>query len=119
MDRRNLGKEAEAHAKQWLVQQGLAFVQQNYHSRYGEIDLIFTDADVLIFIEVRRRSNRDFGGAAASVTPQKQQKILTSAEHFLVRHPAFQHYNCRFDVIAYEASPESGPPLWYKDAFRA
>lgn len=119
MDRQTRGKEAETHAKGWLTQQGLTFVQQNYHSRYGEIDLIFTHKDVLIFIEVRRRSNQRFGGAAASVTRHKQQKILTCAEHFLVKHPAFQHYNCRFDVIAYEASPESGPPLWYKDAFRA
>lgn len=111
------GKEAEIHTKQWLQQQGLRAITENYSCRFGEIDLIMLDGETLVFIEVRLRSHKGFGGAAGSVDYRKQRKIIATAEWFLSKHLQHNQRNCRFDVIAFETNSANQPPLWYKDAF--
>jgi putative endonuclease len=118
MDRQTRGKDAEAKAWHWLIQQGLKPVTRNYLCKLGEIDLILVDRDTLVFVEVRYRTHKHFGGAANSVTTIKQKKIIRTAQHFLMTNNHFQQYNCRFDVIAYETPSEENKPIWYKDAFR-
>ncbi|WP_370238782.1 YraN family protein [Neptunomonas phycophila] len=118
MDKRTIGKDVEDRAWHWLIKKGLRPVKRNYFCKMGEIDLILLESNVLVFTEVRYRKNKQFGGAALSVTPNKQNKLIKAAQHFLMTHPSFQNYNCRFDVLAYESSPEDSQPIWYKDAFR-
>lgn len=112
------GKAAEQHAKNWLIKQGLTLIDSNYHCRFGEIDLIMLDSKHLVFIEVRLRKNPNFGSAASSVTIHKQQKIITTANHFLKSNKVYGEHCCRFDVIAYESNSALTAPVWYKDAFR-
>lgn len=72
------------------------------------------DKASLVFVEVRYRKNRQFGGAAASVTPRKQQRILVAAQHYLLslnETPA-----CRFDVVAID---EGHDIQWIQHAFDA
>jgi putative endonuclease len=90
------GAEAELVAASYLQQQGMQVIARNYQTRYGEIDLIMQDGKTLVFVEVRLRSNPGFGGAAMSITPAKQQKIIRSAEQYLQAHGSA---NCRFDVV--------------------
>jgi putative endonuclease len=111
------GNEAETLAWHWLIKQGLRPVKRNYRCRLGEIDLILLENDTIVFIEVRRRKNKQYGGAAQSVTYSKQQKIIKAAQHFLMCHPEYQSLAARFDVIAYESAPEETSPIWYKGAF--
>lgn len=115
MDRHTLGKDAERNAEIWLETQGLQLIQRNMRCRLGEIDLIMTDGESLIFIEVRHRNSRTFGGAAASVDWRKQRKILRAARFFLAANPTWSKHPCRFDVIAYEGNDI---PLWYRNAFQ-
>lgn len=71
------------------------------------------DGDVLVFVEVRLRAVRSHGGAAASVTPAKQRKLILAAQHYLQRYrmpPA-----CRFDVIAIDGDETD----WIRDAIAA
>lgn len=117
MDRNKTGKDAEKQAEKFLSQKSLKLIERNYHCRFGEIDLIMLDKDTLAFIEVRFRSTNNYGGAAASVTPFKQKKIIKAAQHFLNKNPKYSHKNCRFDVIAYEYDAAPSEPLWYKGAF--
>lgn len=112
------GKEAESQALKWLLSKKLTLIVANYSCRQGEIDLIMQDRDVLVFIEVRLRSNKHFGGAANSVDYKKQQKIAIAAQHFLMCHTKYSQYSCRFDVIAFESISADIQPIWYKDAFR-
>ncbi|EPJ45589.1 MAG: hypothetical protein OFPII_26040 [Osedax symbiont Rs1] len=114
----NKGKQAENAALEWLIRQQLILLENNYSCRFGEIDLIMLDHETLVFIEVRQRSNSKFGGAADSVTPKKQQKIITTAKHFLMRHAKYNQHFCRFDVLAFESNTAQCQPVWYKDAFR-
>lgn len=118
MDKRSIGMDAEEQAWHWLIKQGLKPVKRNYSCKLGEIDLILFDQTTLVFTEVRLRKNLRFGGAANSVDSRKQQKIIRTAQHFLMTHPSYQQVNCRFDVIAFEISSEEMRPVWYKDAFR-
>ncbi len=118
MDRNKIGKDAEKIAERFLTKQRLKLIERNFNSRFGEIDLIMQEGDTIAFIEVRYRNSKQFGGAAASVTPLKQAKIIKTAQLFLSQHPRLANKNCRFDVIAFEYDAAPSNPLWYKDAFR-
>lgn len=112
---KDVGAAFEARALTFLQQQRLRFVARNVACRGGEIDLVMRERDgVLVFVEVRARAQRHYGGAAASIGWQKRQRLVRAAQHFLATRmrvvPA-----CRFDVIAFEA----GRLVWLRDAFRA
>ena len=100
LNKNNAGLEAEKLAATFLMNHGLKLVAQNYHCRYGEIDLIMTDASTLVFVEVKLRTSNRFGGAAASITAQKQQKLILTAQHYLQTQIKNQsQIACRFDAI--------------------
>lgn len=113
-----VGEVFEARARQFLQRQRLRFVACNVSCRGGEIDLVMRDRDgALVFVEVRARAQRRYGGAAASIGWQKKRRIVRAAQYYLATRggnlqepPA-----CRFDVIAFEA----GRLVWLRDAFRA
>lgn len=107
------GGEAEHGAARFLEHQGLKIVARNYHTRFGEIDLVAMEGEVLVFVEVRMRSSARFGGAAASITRAKQARIASAAARFLQRFPRAPR--CRFDVVVVQ----DGPPQWIKAAFEA
>lgn len=96
---RQVGQHAEQLAEQYLIQRGLRLVERNYRCRGGEIDLIMTESDTLVFVEVRYRKHQTFGGAAASVDQRKQQRLLLAANHYLQRSKAMDRL-CRFDIVA-------------------
>jgi putative endonuclease len=107
------GQAGEDAALAYLQQQGLALVMRNFRCKSGEIDLIMQDQGSLVFVEVRKRASGDFGGAAASITPAKQRRLLRTAQYYLLRYrtqPA-----CRFDVIAIDGERMT----WLKNAIEA
>ncbi|MEG3753285.1 YraN family protein [Psychromonas arctica] len=108
------GVQAEQQALVFLQKQGLLLICQNFYCRFGEIDLIMSDQGTLVFIEVRYRKNQDFGGATASITPQKQRKLIKTAKHYLSQLDDEPY--CRFDVIA--ISESTIEPQWIQDAFQ-
>lgn len=106
------GEEAESRALAYLQRQGLALVIRNYRCKGGEIDLVMRETDgTLVFVEVRARSGRAFGGAAASITPVKRQRIVLAANHFLATLQDMPR--CRLDVVAIEP----GRLEWLRNAF--
>ena len=107
------GKLAETLAADYLQSRGLRLIERNYSCRLGEIDLILADGPALVFAEVRLRRNLDYGGAAASITAAKRQRILRAARHYLSGRP---ERPCRFDVILLDAL-DPGRIEWIKDAF--
>ncbi len=110
---RERGRHAEEAAAIFLQQQGLTLVERNYHCRFGEIDLVARDGDTLVFVEVRMRTSNAFGGAAASITTAKRDKLLRAARHYLsgcARAPA-----CRFDALLISGTDNA--PEWLKNVF--
>ncbi len=117
LNKNNAGLEAEKLAATFLANHGLKLVTQNYHCRFGEIDLIMTDAKTLVFIEVKLRSSSQFGGAAASITPQKQQKMILTAQYYLQQHVKNQNQiACRFDAILMNKA-DLNSIEWIRNAF--
>lgn len=112
-----VGAIAETLALQWLEQQGLVLIARNWHCRYGELDLVMQDSEVLAFIEVRYRKRAQFGGAEASVNARKQQRLVQAAQSFLQAEKAWANWPCRFDVVAL-CTLESFEGLnWIRNAF--
>ncbi|MDP1680448.1 MAG: YraN family protein [Burkholderiales bacterium] len=114
MPSRDTGEAAERHALDYLKQQGLKLVETNYRSRFGEIDLILRDGEVLVFAEVRMRKNNDFGGARASITAAKQARLIKTANQYLTQFARAPQ--CRFDAVLLGA-PDSSEIEWIKNAF--
>jgi putative endonuclease len=102
----NTGKLGEEAVAQWLLTRGGKVLERRWRWKRGEIDLIAIEADTLLFIEVktRNRSNLDADGLLA-ITPQKQSKIIHTAQLYLVNHPHLADYPCRFDVAIVRHQP--------------
>ncbi|WP_346286896.1 YraN family protein [Zoogloea sp.] len=113
------GAAAEALAENYLSACGLVILARNVRCRGGEVDLIARDRGCIVFVEVRLRSNRRFGGAAASITATKQQRVILAARYWLAgagrRHAA---QPCRFDAVLLDSLE---PPRleWIRGAFDA
>ncbi|MDK2123304.1 YraN family protein [Parachitinimonas caeni] len=108
------GATAEALAVAFLRQQGLDILAQNWRCRFGEIDIIARDGSCVVFVEVRKRSNLRYGGAASSITSAKMKKLVATAEHYLSTLPRTPA--CRFDAILFEGDQAIE---WIKNAFQA
>jgi putative endonuclease len=107
------GRLAEDRALAYLNTQGLVLIKRNFRSRRGEIDLIMRDADTLVFVEVRRRRSRHFGGAAASITAVKRARLWQCAQFFLQRYPSPPA--CRFDAVCIDGEVLT----WLRHVFSA
>jgi putative endonuclease len=119
-DHRTRGASAERQAEQWLNRQGLDTVVRNYRCRQGEIDLIMRGGNTLVFVEVRLRASREYGGAPASVTARKQQRLVRAARHYLAAHPGEAALDCRFDVLGVAPGTGGEPDFeWITHAFYA
>jgi len=97
------GELAETLAAEFLHGKGLRIVARNYRSRYGEIDLIARDGPTVVFVEVRSRSSDSYGGAAASITAAKREKLLKTARHYLADVSPLPP--CRFDALLLSGEP--------------
>ena len=93
------GEEAERLAERFLSKKGMRLVTRNFRARTGEIDLIMSKQDTLVFVEVRLRKNPYFGSGADSVTRAKRRKLINTAHTFLqLNGSAWNHF--RFDVVS-------------------
>ncbi|MFB2537840.1 MULTISPECIES: YraN family protein [unclassified Acinetobacter] len=99
-DRRFIGQQAENLALYFLQAQGLTLLARNFHSRYGEIDLVMLDKGYVVFVEVRARKASTFLSAIESIDLRKQKKIITTSQYYLQKHSNYLDMDCRFDVIA-------------------
>jgi putative endonuclease len=113
-DKRIKGDEKERLAESFLAAKGFTLIERNFFCKAGEIDLIMKEGEYLVFIEVRYRENKEFGGALASITPSKQKKLRRSAEYYLIKHFNNSPPPCRFDVVGIEGNNEIE---WVKNAF--
>ncbi len=98
------GIKAEEKAKQYLIENGLTFLQQNFRVTVGEIDLIFMEQSQLIFVEVKYRNDSSHGYAAEQFTPSKRTKMLRAIHVYLQQQQVnIHHTNLRLDLIAIDS----------------
>ena len=116
----NLGARAEQWAQQYLKNQGLEIVTNNYRTPRGEIDLIMQEGTTLVFVEVRLRSANRFGSAADSIDIRKQQRLIRAAQHYLQATKLWDQVPCRFDAICLAKDPDNSNKYqveWLRNAF--
>nr|WP_139852708.1 YraN family protein [Acinetobacter pullicarnis] len=98
----SLGGWAECTARQLLEAHDFQILSQNFHSRYGEIDLIAVRDHDVVFAEVKARAATQFGHAYDVITRAKQLKIIKTAWVFLAENPQLHSYFFRFDVFCFD-----------------
>jgi putative endonuclease len=92
------GALGERAAKKHLQKLGLKFLTANFRSDRGEIDLIFRDADCLVFVEVKTRSSEEWTRPAAAVDARKKRLLSQTALDYLrlLKNPQVK---IRFDIV--------------------
>ncbi len=103
MDRKSLGKEGEAKAIEFLKEKGYRIIEANYLKRTGEIDIIAFDPkyNEYVFTEVKTRRNLNFGYPEESVDEKKIEKIIETAENWLL-DKNIENPEWRVDIISIE-----------------
>lgn len=118
-NKREAGQQFEELACNYLKQHGLKLKKRNVAFSTGEIDLIMTEGETLVFVEVRYRKQSEFGGAAASVDWFKQKKLIKTAQLYLQQQYGNTPPRCRIDVVAIQGSKQQFDINWIKNAILA
>lgn len=112
--KKQIGNSAEQQACRFLTARGLQLIEQNYHCFRGEIDLIMREgSETIVFVEVRARSNSDYGDAIETITRPKQKKIIATATYYLQQKNWLYKTYSRFDVVGIQNTKVN----WIKNAF--
>lgn len=96
-EKSNIGKAGESFCAQFYIKNGYEVTAQNFHSIYGEIDVIAQNDDVIVFCEVKTRKENAFSQAREAVDKNKMRKIMLTALKYLSLYPSEK--NVRFDVF--------------------
>lgn len=112
-NKRALGEYYESLAVDYLKKQGLRILQRNYRVRSGEIDIIASDGEYLVFVEVKYRRTGDSGSSLCAVDAAKQRIISRTALHYLTTRKKNVDIPCRFDVVGIDGTQIH----WIKNAF--
>jgi len=93
-----IGQKGENIAKNYLIKHGYRIIESNFRTKIGEIDIIAKKNKLIVFVEVKTRSNLLFGCPYEAVDYRKQQKIIKTAQYYLLqnKHLSIQY---RFDII--------------------
>ena len=104
MTRKSTGILGEELANHILNERGYCIIERNYRTREGEIDLVATKDDYLVFIEVRTKRSRLFGTPEESITAKKMEHLRAAANKYRNTHDNLPS-SWRIDVICIEFNP--------------
>ncbi len=97
MNRKQIGTFGETKAANYLKRRGYQILCRNYRTKAGELDIIAKDGDCVVFVEVKTRTNLEYGTPAEAVSYYKQSHMLRAAQYYLMQYG--NETECRFDVI--------------------
>lgn len=100
MNKRTTGTKYEEIASEYLIRKGHRILCRNYRIRTGEIDLITKDGHYIVFCEVKYRRTLEKGYGYEAVGYYKQQRIVRTAQHYLLTNGYSEDTPCRFDVLS-------------------
>ena len=114
-NRRSLGNHGEELVAQYLRNQQFTILEKNYRQFYGEVDLIATKDDMIIFVEVKMRRSHYFP-LSDVITPFKQHKIVQVAKDYIARHDIHDKVG-QFDVALLEQQDNQFTLTYIPNAF--
>ena len=100
-EKQNIGRKGEEYATKYLINIGYTIIKRNFQCREGEIDIIAYDneKEELVFVEVKTRTNTQYGNPADAVNETKKKHIYRVANYFLYTRNLINKINVRIDVI--------------------
>ncbi len=97
----NLGERGEGIAEEYLIRSGYKILRKNYKNKFGEIDIIAKRKDVIFFVEVKTRTNRNYGNPIDAITPFKIKHMVRSAQCYIAKYQ-LEGIEVSLDVIEVE-----------------
>jgi len=104
-----LGRLGERLAARFLRRQGYRILERNFRSKFGEVDVVALEGEVLCFVEVRTRSGRPYAPIEETVTARKQQRVRRAAADFMRRN-SWIDIDLRCDVVCVEVEEGARKP---------
>ena len=105
MRKKSLGSLGEELAVKQLKNNGYRILEQNFRSKFGEIDIIAQEGGDLVFIEVKTRWSKSFGPPEEAITPWKIRRIIKAGEYYKLLHPEAPEA-LRIDAVVIDLSSE-------------
>lgn len=109
------GNHYENQAAEFLKQQGIQIIEQNFYCKGGEIDLIGLERTTLIFFEVKFRKTNQHGDPSEFINPKKLQRLYRCAQTFIQKNQGYATKEMRFDCICITHSPQK--QAWLKNIY--
>ena len=106
---RRVGVWGEQVAAEYLVKHGYEIMEKNVYTPYGEIDLVCKHTDMLIFVEVKTRTNTELGFPEAGLTRRKATHLVKACEEYLLQRPNLPT-DWSLDLIAVIGKPGDTTP---------
>jgi putative endonuclease len=116
MEKKRFGNQGEQLAVQFLQNRHIKILKQNFRTRFGEIDIIAKDKETICFVEVKTRSNQEYGEGVEAISKSKKKKIAHVAIHYLSQNN-LEESPVRFDVISIELKGHTHKINFFQDAF--
>jgi putative endonuclease len=105
----DLGKQGEELAKNYLLANGYALVEENWRWHHHEVDLIVCNDIYMVFVEVKTRKHVIFGEPEVFVTYEKQQNTIRAANAYMLKTRSPK--DARFDIVAVVISDGKDPVI--------
>lgn len=109
MSKKTIGLWGEDYAAKHLRHHGFRILERNYRTpRWGELDIVAEEGEVLVFVEVKTRSSLKYGPPQGAVDFFKRRALKRAIDYFLVSHQLFSRCPCRLDLITVIIDPGTG-----------
>lgn len=94
------GRRGEDQACAWLTSEGFVVIERNWRVRAGEIDVIATKDQEIVFVEVKSRKTNLFGGAVSSLSERRIERLRNAALVYISEHDKFQYFKISLKLLA-------------------
>ena len=108
------GFKGEEIVQQFLLEKGYRILERNFRFHHREVDIIASKEDILVFVEVKVRSDGNFSRGFEAISNVKKRNIISVARYYTQKNRLYE-YNIRFDV----ASLDSGVLQYFENAYGA
>jgi putative endonuclease len=105
MRKKSLGNLGENLALKKLKNSGYRIIDRNFHTKFGEIDIIAQDDQALVFLEVKARRSRDFGRPDEAISSRKIRHMTKAAQSYKLLHPELPD-SLRLDAVLIDFSED-------------
>ena len=112
----NLGESGEKEACAFLKKNGCKILETNFHTRFGEIDIIARIGKIVVFVEVKTRSSSDYARPWEAVGYRKRYNLKIAAKAYVQQSPR-RNEEYRFDVVSITMKEGSPEIEWIQNAF--